>query len=162
MIGFSKYEGRGDYATAARYLQLPPGQNTDVAQLGKEIVALRRRFSGNIELLSDDPEGTVEPGLPPDHERAGVIEVGGTATDFVLVRVDDPASGKIWLVSKETVASIPQLYAEMESEAPTTTDRIATFILSGRRLFGMYLRQWLGWLLSIPIAWVLAWLLDFC
>jgi len=77
------------------------------------------------------------------------------------VRVDDPVAGKIWLVSQETVASIPKLYAELQSEAPTATDRIAAFVLSGRRLLGMYLRQWLGWLLSIPISWLLAWLLGF-
>ena len=34
--------------------------------------------------------------------------VGGTTVDVILVRVDDPASGKIWLISKETVARIPR------------------------------------------------------
>jgi MscS family membrane protein len=49
----------------------------------------------------------------------------------------------------------------MESERPTAADRIATFAQSGRQLLGMSLRQWLGWLLSIPISWLLAWLLAF-
>ena len=112
-------------------------------------------------MLSADPSGTVEAGLPPGQVRAAVLTVGGTTADVILVRVNDPESGKIWLISKETVASIPKLYAQMESEAPTAVDRIMPAALTGRRLLGMSLAQWLGWLLSIPISWLLAWLLAF-
>jgi len=93
--------------------------------------------------------------------RAGVIEVGSTTVDVTLVRVDDPESGKIWLISRETIAKIPGLYAQLESEKPTAEDRIAAVVLSGRQLLGMSVRQWLGWLLSIPISWLLSWLLAF-
>jgi MscS family membrane protein len=161
MMGLMKYGERRDFATAARYFQPDPGQGTDFVQLAKQLHALHTRFKGNIGLLSDDPNGTVEAGLPPGQVRAGVLVVGGATTDVILVRVDDPASGKVWLISKETLASIPQLYAQMESEGPTAADRIATVVLSGRQLLGISLRQWLGWLLSIPISWLLAWLLGF-
>jgi len=160
-MGFLKSIDRQDFATAARYLQQTPGRKTDSAQLARELEALRPRFKINITLLSDDPNGTIEPGLPPGQIRAGVVEVGGTTVDIVLVRVDDPVSGKIWLVSKQTVASLPKLYAQMGSEAPTAADRIATVALRGRRLLGMTPAQWLGWLLSIPLSWLLAWLLGF-
>jgi MscS family membrane protein len=159
--GFLKYQGRRDFATAARYLQLPPDEEIDLEQLAKELDALLPRFKTNVGLLSDDPNGTVEPGLPPGQVRAGVLTVGGTTTDVVLVRVDDAVSGKIWLISQETVASFPKLYAEIQNETPTATDRIATVAVSGRQLLGMSTRQWLGWLLSIPISWVLVWLLTF-
>ncbi len=125
---------------------------------------MQPKLRGNIGLLSDDPNGTVEPGLPPGQMRAGVLSVGGTTADVILVRVDDPTSGKIWLISKDTVANFPKLYAQLDSEAPTTSDRIAPLIpaaLTGRRLLGMSLAQWLGWLLSIPISLLLAWLLGF-
>jgi MscS family membrane protein len=112
-------------------------------------------------LLSDDPNGTIEPGLPPGQVRASVWTVGSTAVDVILVRVDEPASGKVWLISKDTVASIPERYAQMGSEAPTIAERIIPAGLSGRRLLGMSLAQWLGWLLSIPISWLLAWLMAF-
>lgn len=117
VIGLLKCGERRDFATAARYLQLTPGQDTDVLQLAKELHALRTRFKSNIGLLSDDPNGTVEAGVAPGQVRAGVLVVGGTTTDVILVRVDDPTLGKIWLISKETVARIPQLYAQMESES---------------------------------------------
>ena len=160
VMGFLKYEERQDFATAAHYLQPTPGQETDLAQLARELKALQTRFRSNISLLSDDPNGTVEAGLPPGQVRAGVLAVGGSTTDVILVRVDDPASGKIWLISKETVARIPELSAQMESEGPTAADRIMPAALTGHRVLGMSLAQWLAWLLSIPISWLTAWLLS--
>jgi MscS family membrane protein len=160
-MGLLKCSENEDYETAARYLQATPGQNTNLVQRVKELYALRQRFKGNIALLSDDPNGTVEPGLPPGKVRVGVMTVGSTSVDVILVRVDDPTSGKIWLISKDSVASFPALYAQIESEAPTLADRIIPAGLSGRRLLGMSLAQWLGWLLSIPISWLLASLLAF-
>jgi MscS family membrane protein len=161
MMGLAKYGERHDFATAARYMQLDPGQATDLVLLAKELQALRTRFKGNLDLLSDEPAGSVESGLPQGEVRAGVIEVGSTTVDVILVRVDDPESGKIWLISKETIAKIPGLYAQSKSEKPTAEDRIAAVVLSGRQLLGMSVRQWLGWLLSIPVSWLLAWLLAF-
>jgi MscS family membrane protein len=161
MNGMLKYAAREDFATAARYLQLPPGQDTNLAELGKEFQALHGRFKGDLDLLSDDPNGTVEAGLPPGQVRAGVLEVGGATTDVILVRVDDPQFGKIWLISQETVAEVPELYAKMESEGPTAAERIVPAPLRSRHLLGMSLAQWLGLLLSIPISWLLAWLLAF-
>jgi MscS family membrane protein len=158
MMGLLKYGDRQDFATAARYLQLAPGQETDLVQRAKEFQALHTRLKSNVGLLSDDPIGTVDAGLPPGEVRGGVWEFGSTTADVILVRVDDPASGKIWLVSKETVANIPKLYAQMESEGPTAANRVLPAALTGQRLLGMSLAQWLGWLISVPISWFLAWL----
>jgi hypothetical protein len=65
---------------------------------------------------------------------------------------------KFGFISKETVATIPEFYARMESEAPTTVDRILPATLTGQRLLEMSEAKWLGWLLSIPISGLLAWL----
>ena len=162
MMGLLKYSLREDYKTAARYLQPTPGRATNLTERAEQLHALQPRLKSNIGLLSNDPNGRVEPGLPPGQVRAGVLSVGGTTTDIILVRVDDPTSGKIWLISKGTVADIPKLYANLESETPTVADRIARIVpatLTGRRLLGMSLAQWLGWLLSVPVSWLLAWLL---
>ncbi|MGB7439399.1 MAG: mechanosensitive ion channel family protein [Candidatus Acidiferrum sp.] len=161
LMGFLKYEQLEDYATAARYFQPTPGrQKTNLVQVAKEAQAFGQWFKGSIALLSDDPNGTPEPGLPPGQVRAGVLTVGSTTSDVTLVRVDDATSGKIWLISKDTVANIPKLNAQFESQRPTAVDRIVPAALKSRRLLGMSLAQWLGWLLSIPISWLLTWLLT--
>src|SRR5271165_1632618 len=161
MMSLLKYGERQDFTTGARFLQPVPGQDIDLVQRTREIQALRHKFKGDVDLLSDDPNGTVEAGLPPGEVRAGVYAVGGTTTDVILVQVDDPKFGKIWLISKDTVAKIPDLYAQMEREGPTAADQIVPASLRSQYLLGMSLAQWLGWLLSIPISWLLAWLSAF-
>ncbi|MEG9435435.1 mechanosensitive ion channel family protein [Edaphobacter sp. HDX4] len=116
------------------------------------------RFESNIGLLSDDPSGTVEPGLPPGQARAGVLDVGGKNTDVLLVRVEDPDSGKIWLISQQTVDLVPNLVEAMKNETPKPGAGITKTAFGSRRMLGMSLNQWLAWLLSIPISWLLAWL----
>ena len=159
LIGLLKCYKRDDYETAARYFQPARGQKSNLTEVAKQFQALQEKFEGNIGLLSDDPNGTIETGLPPGQVRAGVLVVGGTTADVILVQADDPVSGKIWLISKDTVASIPRLYAQLESEAPTALNRIIPAALTGRRLLGISHAKWLGWLISIPISWLLAWLL---
>jgi MscS family membrane protein len=161
LMGLLKYEERRDFANAARYLQPANEQDANLVQRAEELQALHSKFKGDIGLLTDDPDGTIEDGLPPGYVRAGVLAVGSTTTDVILVRVDDPESGKIWLISKETVASIPDLYAQMTGEGPTLSDRIVPAAMTGRQVFGISLAQLVGWLLSIPMSWLLAWLLSF-
>ena len=106
--------------------------------------------------------GTIEGGLPLERDTGWHVGSSiNTSTDVVLVRVDDPASGKIWLISKETVAQIPDLYAKMRSEEPVAAERVWPEALTSRHLLGISLAQWLGWFLSIPLSWVLAWLFIF-
>ena len=159
LMNFMKYDTSGDYITAARFLQLPPGEN--LSELTKEFRVLYPNFQGSINLVSDDPNGTVEAGLPPGQERVGVLSVGGTTADLILVRVDDPGVGKVWLISRATLESIPKLYARLESEKPTEATRIRLALLSGPVILGMSSTQWLCWLVSIPLAWLLAWLSTF-
>lgn len=158
-IGLLKYGMRQNYATAARYLQ--PSRGQDLVLIAKELETLLPGFQGNIGLLSADPEGTVEAGLQPGEVRAGVLAVRGETLDIILVRVNDPKFGQIWLVSKETVAQIPALYAKTGGAVPTTADRILPSVLRDRNALGMSVAQWFGWLVSIPLSWSLAYALAF-
>ncbi len=161
LTGFLRYAAEGDYANAAHYLQLPPGQNTNPARLSREFRRLYPDLEAHINLLSDDPNGDVEAGLPPGQVRAGVITEDGAKVDVILVRVDDPVAGKIWLISQGTLENIQNLYDRMESKAPTGASRIRLALLSGPLILGMSSTQWLCWLLSIPVSWLLAWLSTF-
>ena len=161
MLGLLKYGERDDFTTAARYLQVPADFNLSIEQLAKEMVAMRHKFQSDIALLSDDPKGNIEAGLPPGEVRAGALKVGGATLDILMVRVDDPDSGKIWLISQETVKRLPEFYALLQREKPELIDRLFPSALTQRRVLAMSLAQWLGWLLSIPIAWLLAWPIGF-
>jgi MscS family membrane protein len=161
MMGLLKYEARGDFATAARYFQPPSGQNMDLAEVAREAHALGHSFKGDVALLSDDPNGTVQGGLPPGQQYVGAFVLGGTTVGVILVRVRDPDFGKIWLISQETAVQIPALYAEMQSAPPTALERIVPSVLANRELLGMSLAQWLEWLVSLPVSWLLAWLIAF-
>lgn len=156
-MGLLKYGMREDYTTAARYLQ--PSRGQDLVLIAKELETLLHGLQGNIGPLSDNPEGTVEAGLQPGEVRAGVLAIRGETLDIILVRVDDPKSGKIWLVSKETVAQIPAFYAKTRGAVPTAADRILPSVLTNRNVLGMSVAQWLGWLLSLPVSWLLAYAL---
>lgn len=157
--GLLRCTEREDFACVARYLQSPADQQIDPLQLAREFPALHSKYKGSIATLSDEPEGRIEEGLEPDEQRAGVIQIGGKTTPVILTRVDHPKYGKIWLVSSETVAQIPQLYAEVQSEGPTLAERVIPGPLNHQHLLGMSLAQWLAWLLSIPVSWALAWVL---
>jgi MscS family membrane protein len=156
MINFLKYEASGDYATASRYLQLPPGET--LAHLSSEVRLLYPYFQGSINLLSDDPAGTVEPGLPPGQVSAGVLTVDDLTAKVILVRVDDPMAGKIWLISEGSLAAIPALYDRLRGKTPTEASRFRLALQSGPVLLGMSSTQWFCWLLSIPLSWFLSWL----
>jgi hypothetical protein len=58
----------------------------DLLEVAREFPALHSRYKGSIATLSDDPNGSVEEGLPPGQERAGVIKVGDSSIDVILVR----------------------------------------------------------------------------
>ena len=161
MIGALKAGQRRDFATAALYMEQDTTQPVDRILVVRELSALRTYFKGNVDMLSNAPAGEVETGLPPGEVRAGVITVGDTTVDVLLVRVNDPVAGKIWLVSKDTVAQIPEIYAALQSQSPTGLDRFAVFVMRGKLVLAMSLRQWAGWLISIPLSWVLAVLLSF-
>jgi len=158
IIGLLKCMQEENYGTAALYLQAPPGQE-DIPQLVKQLRALRPKFKGNPNLLTDNPQGVVESGLPPGQVRAGMWKVGDKTVPVILVRVDDPTAGKIWLISKESVAAIPELYAQLQRSSPSFAERIIPSTLRRRQVFEMSIAQWLAWLLSIPLSWLLAWVL---
>jgi MscS family membrane protein len=140
---------------------MQPTPKVNLVEVVKQAQALRSYFDGELLLISDEPNGSIEAGLPPGEERVGAITVDGTTADVIFVQVNDPAYGKIWLVSSETVAKIPQLYAQAKSEGPTFADRFLPATLAEHHLLGMSLALWLGWLLSIPASWLMAWLLAF-
>jgi MscS family membrane protein len=102
---------KGDYEGAARYLQLPPGEEARGPELARRLRAvLERRPEIALDALSPLPEGTSEDELPAGVDLAGLVPNGEGGHDPVfLVRTRD-AEGQHWAFSGQTVSRIDDWY----------------------------------------------------
>jgi MscS family membrane protein len=158
VIGFLQAAQSAHLDSAAQYFQQtrarhPANQDELVTQLK---ALMDRAYVGNINRISDLPEGTPQEGLTPEQERVGKLAVNGDEADLILVRVNDPVYGPIWLFSTESLAKVPDLYDQIavekvETKLPQT--------LVKNVLLGLPLWQWLAILILIPVAMLGAWLL---
>ncbi|HKN17785.1 MAG TPA: mechanosensitive ion channel domain-containing protein [Candidatus Sulfotelmatobacter sp.] len=158
VFGFLQAAQAGNYSIAAQYLQMSSSrrqtEGETVAQDLKEV--MDRAYSGSLKNLSTQPEGTLQEGVPPGRQKYGTISSGDVETDLELVRVTDPSAGKIWLISSDTLAKIPELYDQVQARQVET--RLPQWLVK-HDLAGMPVWQWLALLLMIPVAAGAGWLL---
>ena len=103
-------------------------------------------FAGNLK-PSREPEGTPQEGVPGDRQKLGTMSSGDVEADLELVRVSDPNAGKIWLISSDTLAKVPELYDQVEARQVET--RLPKWVVK-HQFAGMPLWQWFALLLLIP------------
>jgi len=142
MVEFLSACRRGDYATAARYLDLRTvapelrGQNgPDLAWRLKSV--LDRRIWIDVEALSGDPRGDLEDGLPADSEQVGSLELDGRPVALTLVHAKRSKADPAWRIASPTIASLAPLLAEVswvEEHLPA--------VLVDTRILEMSLWQW--------------------
>ena len=118
-------------------------------------VAMNSAFSGSLR-PSRQPEGTLQEDVPPGRQRLGTMSAGDADAELELVRVNDPSVGKIWLISSDTLAKVPELYEQVEARRVET--RLPQWMVK-HQVAGMPLWQWLALLVLIPVAAAAAWLL---
>jgi MscS family membrane protein len=157
LYGFLQAAQSGNYSTASQYLQLSAArrqtQGEDVATKLK--VVIDRCFSGDLRRISNQPDGTPQEGIPLDKQRFGTLTAGDVEADLVLVRVSDAGSGRIWLISADTLARVADLY---DQAAVHQVEAHLPRALVSHELLGMLLWQWLAILIAVPIAAALGWL----
>jgi MscS family membrane protein len=158
LFGFLQAVQAENYTTAAQYLQLSPArraaQGEQFATQLKEV--LDHAFVGSLRAISTNPEGSPQPGIPPDRERVGMLSVDDVEADVILVRVTDPNAGKIWLFSADTLYKIPELYDLLEAHQ---VESHVPRVLVTTQFLGMSVWLWLALLVAIPLAALLAWIL---
>jgi MscS family membrane protein len=159
IYGFLQAAQAGNYSIAAQYLQFP--SNAKRAEQGEELATklkevMDRAFSGNLRLISNRPEGIPQEGVSPDHQRIGALSAGDVDADLTLDHVSNSGGGRIWLISSETLAKVPDLYDRLEVHRVEA--RLPNFMVRWQFL-GLPAWQWLAILLAIPIAAGLGWLL---
>ncbi|WP_437804919.1 mechanosensitive ion channel family protein [Sorangium sp. So ce1078] len=102
----------GDYAEAARYLDLPP--RADGAALAQRLKAvLDRHIWLDVETLSPHPQGDTQDNLGAGVEQLGKIPTRTGAQPVRLVRRTTP-DGVRWIFSRATVERVDEWYARLE------------------------------------------------
>jgi MscS family membrane protein len=157
VYGFLQAAQAGNYSTAAQYLQLSNArrltQGEDLASKLK--LVMDRAFTGNLRAISNQRDGIPQEGVPLDRQRIGVLSAGDIDDDLDLVHVSDPSGARIWLISSETLAKVPDLYEQVQVHQVET--RLPGFLVQ-HEFAGMPIWQWLAILLAVPFAAGLGWL----
>src|SRR5262249_62321125 len=111
-------------------------------------------FGGRAGPTRNRREGSAATGAQENHELIGTFRVDDTTTNVELVRVDDARGGKIWLFSSQTLALVPELADQLD------TDRLESKLpgfLATRRILNTPLWRLLAFVLMIPVSYALAW-----
>ena len=157
VLGFLRTAQSGDYGIAAQYLQMNAARRqAEGEQLATQLkyVMDGTAFSGRVGNFTQ-PEGIPQEGVPFGRQRIGTMASGDVEVDLDLVRVSDPVAGKIWLVSSDTLAKVPELYDQVEARQ---VEHKLPSVLVKHQLGGMPLWQWLALLLALPVAAAISWL----
>lgn len=152
-MGFLLAARRGDDLLAAKYLDTRL-QGKAAADLAHQLyVVLDRRLPARRTALSDAPEGSLSDPLRPDLESLGMISTDQGTVEITLERVRRGKLPPLWLFSKDTLDSIPDIYAEIDLEP---VDEILPGFLVNTRFAGIVLFEWLAVFVGIPLFFLLA------
>jgi MscS family membrane protein len=151
IYGFLQAAQSGNYATASQYLQMTAAKRASQGpQLATKLkTVMDRAFIGNLRQISNKPEGTAQEGASLDQQHVGALVAGDVEGSLDLVRVTDSGGVKIWLISSDTLAKVPDLYDSLQ------VHRVESYLPGFAVQFeflGMPVWQWLALALAIPIA----------
>jgi MscS family membrane protein len=163
VFGFLQAAQPGNYSIAAQYLQMSAArrQSEGEQMAAKLKLVMDRAFAGSLKHVSSQPDGAPQEGVALGRQKLGIMSSGDVEVDLDLVRVTDPSSGKIWLISSDTLAKVPELYDQVQ--ARQVESRLPRALVKNQ-LAGLTLWQWLALVLALPIAaalgWLILWLLE--
>jgi MscS family membrane protein len=157
VLGFLQAAQSGDYTIAAQYLQMSAARRqSEGERLATQLKSVMdgTAFSGRVGNFTQ-PEGIPQEGVPLGRQKIGTMASGDVEVDLDLVRVSDPSAGKIWLISSDTLAKVPELYDQVEARQ---VEHKLPSVLVKHQFAGMPLWQWLALLLALPAAAAVGWL----
>jgi MscS family membrane protein len=147
--GFIRATHHDDLVAASSYMQLTDKQKPNASVLAQDLKDLMDRyFTEPLSQISDSPTGALDDGLPLDREHVGPLKMKDKAVNIIMVRVNDPVSGEIWLISSDTLEQVPALHGVMEE---AWLDRVMPEALSEHTLFDISAAQWLLWSVSLGL-----------
>jgi MscS family membrane protein len=163
VMGFLRAAQDENYPVAVQYFQPAPGRRHVRADQEQDLAARllavinQKILASSLDSLSRDPQGRLDDGLPPSQELLTGVREGSGSFSIQLIRVDDDRGGKIWLIARKSLDTIPEIYdslqfSELEKKLPATLTR--------NRFLYMPLWQWLAILLALPVAIAISWALS--
>jgi MscS family membrane protein len=157
VYGFLQAASAGNYSIAAQYLQMSAArrQSEGDALATKLYRVMNVAFPGNLR-PSRQPAGELQEDVPAGRQRLGTMSAGDVEAELELVRVNDASAGKIWLISSDTLAKVPELYEQVEARHVET--KLPAWTVK-YQVANMPLWQWFALLLLLPVAAAAAWLL---
>jgi MscS family membrane protein len=156
--GFFSAVRDGKFERAANYLDLrnlPKWMDRwEGQQLARQFkIVLERALWIDVELVSGDPKGNTEDGLPPYRESVGRIKTPTRTVDILLQRVPRKDGVYIWKFSNRTVAEIPSLYQHFGYRP--LEERLSR-LFPDFTLLGWQSWQWAGFLVLIGLGYLAA------
>ena len=158
IFGFLQAAQSGNNAIAAQYLQMSPARRQAEGEADAEHlkIVMDRAFAGSLKNVSTQPDGAPQEGVPFGRQSLGNISSGDVEADLELVHVSDPNFGKVWLISSDTLAKLPELYDQVEARQVET--RLPAWAVK-HEFAGMAVWQWLALIVLVPVAAGIAWLI---
>jgi len=160
VVGFLRAAQDENYPLAVQYFQPAPSRRHTRADeeqdLAAQLLAVinQKILASSLDSLSRDPQGRLDDGLPANQELLAGVREGSGSFSIQLVRSDDDRGGKIWLISRKSLDTVPEIYdslqfSELEKKLPV--------MLTRNRFLYMPLWQWLAILLALPVAIAIGW-----
>ena len=144
--------------TRSRRSTSRPGSGKPATTLAHQLfVVLDARLPARLTQVSDSPEGSRANPLKPNEEIVGAVPAADGSIDIVVERVAGPDAKPIWLFSTATLNAVPTLYSEVTFGLD---ERSLPRILTGRKVGGVRVLEWLVVLLGIPLFYFVTVLLD--
>src|SRR5208283_2686096 len=163
LLGFIKAAQDERNDVAIRYFQPPSGRRHRSEEDDEELVPqlltiFNQKFAGALDVISRDPLGRLDDGLPADQERVLGALGPNEKYPILMVRLEDEQGRKLWYFSRATLDHVPEMFDSLtfpgiEKQIPQT--------LVTHRILAVPLWQWLAIILFVPVALVVGRLLAF-
>src|SRR5467141_2453718 len=145
VLGFLSVARKGDNEVAAQYLNTRLHGNAAAALAHQLFTVLDRRLPPRLNQLSDEPEGSLPDPLKPNQELVGTISSDNGNVD---IRVERGKSEPLWMFSRKTLDTIPDLYQEIDA---VSVDNVLPESLANTRFAGIPLFEWLAVFVGMPL-----------